>query len=131
MGRPTMGAWSAPLHPVKPHLFADQVPETFQRTPMTSSGSGWMQRSSTSKAASRPKGPPLEYIFSWVSEDQIECQGCHYKALRYEEDMDLSLPISKGFDQQDSPQDVASIQEALSLYTTKEVMDGDNKFSCP
>ncbi len=79
----------------------------------------------------RPKGPPLEYIFSWVSEDQIECQGCHYKALRYEEDMDLSLPISKGFDQQDSPQDVASIQEALSLYTTKEVMDGDNKFSCP
>ena len=74
---------------------------------------------------------PLEYIFSWVSEDQLECQGCHYKALRYVENMDLSLPIFKGIDKQRSPQVVSSVQEALSMYTTKEVMAGDNKFSCP
>lgn len=74
---------------------------------------------------------PLEYIFSWVMEDQIECQGCHYKALRYEEDMDLCLPIFKGFDQQGRPQVVPSVQEALSLFTTREVIDGDDKYSCP
>ncbi|KAL0030261.1 hypothetical protein WJX77_005970 [Trebouxia sp. C0004] len=74
---------------------------------------------------------PLEYIFSWVLEDQLECQGCHYKALRYEEDMDLCLPIFRGFDQQGRPQVVASVHEALSLFTTKEVMDGADKFSCP
>ncbi|KAL0030245.1 hypothetical protein WJX77_004976 [Trebouxia sp. C0004] len=62
---------------------------------------------------------PLEYIFSWVTEDQIECQGCHYNSLRYEEDMDLCLPIFNGFDQQGRPQVVPSVQEALSLFTAR------------
>ena len=80
----------------------------------------------------RPKGPPLEYIFSWVSEDQIECQGCHYQALRYVEGMDLSLPIlKKDKDQWGKRRLVASVQEALSMYTSREVMDGKNKYSCP
>jgi len=75
---------------------------------------------------------PLEYIFSWVTEDRIECQGCHYQALRYEESMDLSLPIlKKDVDQWGKRRLVASVQEALSMYTTREVMDGKNKYSCP
>ncbi len=75
---------------------------------------------------------PLEYIFSWVTEDRIECQGCHYQALRYEEGMDLSLPIlKKDKGQWGRRWLVASVQEALSMYTSREVMDLDNKFSCP
>ncbi|KAL0021586.1 hypothetical protein WJX77_012415 [Trebouxia sp. C0004] len=74
---------------------------------------------------------PLEYIFSWVLEDQMSARGLTTRPCAMRRTWTFACPSSRGSDQQGRPQVVASVQEALSLFTTREVMDGGDKFSCP
>ncbi|QDZ22491.1 ubiquitin carboxyl-terminal hydrolase [Chloropicon primus] len=60
-------------------------------------------------------------VFGGKLRSQIHCTGCNYKSNKYDPILDLSLEIFR----------TRSLEKALNMFTSKEVLDGNNKYSCP
>lgn len=60
-------------------------------------------------------------VFGGKLRSQIHCVECGYKSNKYDPILDLSLEVFR----------TRSLDRALRAFTSKEILDGQNKYSCP
>ena len=89
-----------------------------------------MEKSFTSRLKTRNGKKPTQdqveecfiyRVFGGKLRSQIHCTCCDYKSNKYDPILDLSLEIFR----------TRTLEKALNLFTSKEVLDGNNKYSCP
>jgi len=95
------------------HEFMRLLIDNMQRVDM---GGGAL----TSPDSRHPHPDLLHSIFGGYLRSRVQCGTCGDAATRDEAFLDLSLGISQ----------VDTVAEALSMFTTIEELDGDNKFNC-
>lgn len=64
----------------------------------------------------------LSSLFDGLLESAVTCQYCHNVSITRDRYMDLSLDIAQS--------EVKNLNDALSLFTKTELLDGDNKVFC-
>jgi len=85
-----------------------------------------MEKSYTSKVSKKPTQEQIEQcfiyqVFGGKLRSQIHCTACNYKSNKYDPILDLNLEIFR----------TRSLERALNMFTSKEVLDGSNKYNCP
>ncbi len=83
-----------------------------------------MEKSYTSKISKKPTQEQIEQcfiykVFGGKLRSQIHCTSCNYKSNKYDPILDLNLEIFR----------TRSLERALNMFTSKEVLDGSNKYA--
>ncbi|CCK72837.1 ubiquitin-specific protease UBP7 KNAG_0L02200 [Huiozyma naganishii CBS 8797] len=74
---------------------------------------------------------PIDDIFQGQMENSLHCQRCGHSSFNYSTFYVLSLAIPKATSSTFSRSKRVSLEECLNMYTSDEVLSGENAWDCP